>query len=152
MVAPKGSLEVHEEAWNAYPYCKTVLSNPGYMKVSILAIYLSIYLVSSQDNFYIVIETYHIGDRGHQDNVHELDDKKLKARTVVPIDIANDEVASTDFKKDEDPTTYKSEKTGRGPLSGDWKVGTQKMLPCIQPFLFFEIFPYQCTAIRVSIN
>ena len=35
MIAPKGSLEVHEEAWNAYPYCKTVLSNPGYMKVNI---------------------------------------------------------------------------------------------------------------------
>ena len=35
-----------------------------------------------------MIETYHIGDRGHQDNVHELDDKKLKTRTVVPIDIA----------------------------------------------------------------
>ena len=34
MVAPKGSLEIHEEAWNAYPYCKTVLSNPGYMKVN----------------------------------------------------------------------------------------------------------------------
>jgi hypothetical protein len=34
MVAPKGSLEIHEEAWNAYPYCKTVLSNPGYMKAS----------------------------------------------------------------------------------------------------------------------
>ena len=29
MIAPKGSLEIHEEAWNAYPYCKTVLSNPG---------------------------------------------------------------------------------------------------------------------------
>ena len=27
---------MHEEAWNAYPYCKTVLSNPGYMKVRIL--------------------------------------------------------------------------------------------------------------------
>ena len=38
MVAPKGSLEVHEEAWNAYPYCKTVLSNPGYMKVNIRSI------------------------------------------------------------------------------------------------------------------
>ena len=36
MVAPKGSLEIHEEAWNAYPYCKTVLSNPGYMKVTLL--------------------------------------------------------------------------------------------------------------------
>ena len=22
MIAPTGSLEVHEEAWNAYPYCK----------------------------------------------------------------------------------------------------------------------------------
>ena len=33
MVAPTGSLEIHEEAWNAYPYCRTVLSNPGYMKV-----------------------------------------------------------------------------------------------------------------------
>lgn len=29
-VAPKGALEIHEEAWNAYPYCKTVItvSNP----------------------------------------------------------------------------------------------------------------------------
>lgn len=24
--------EFHEEAWNAYPYCKTVITNPGYMK------------------------------------------------------------------------------------------------------------------------
>lgn len=26
LVAPKGSLEIHEEAWNAYPYCRTVLT------------------------------------------------------------------------------------------------------------------------------
>ena len=25
-LAPKGSLEVHEKSWNAYPYCRTVLS------------------------------------------------------------------------------------------------------------------------------
>lgn len=25
-LAPKGSLEVHEEAWNAYPYCRTVVT------------------------------------------------------------------------------------------------------------------------------
>ena len=31
-------LQVHEEAWNAYPYCKTVLSNPGYMKVFIVIV------------------------------------------------------------------------------------------------------------------
>jgi len=105
MVAPKGSLEIHEEAWNAYPYCKTVLSNPGYMK----------------DNFYIVVETYHLPDRGNQDNVHELQDKKLKKRSVVHIDIANDPVASADFKPDEDPKTFKSCKTGRGPLTRDWR-------------------------------
>lgn len=26
MIAPKGSLEIHEEAWNAYPYCRTVIT------------------------------------------------------------------------------------------------------------------------------
>lgn len=25
-LAPKGALEVHEEAWNAYPYCRTVIT------------------------------------------------------------------------------------------------------------------------------
>jgi len=111
-VAPKGSLEIHEEAWNAYPYCKTVLSNPGYMK----------------DNFYIIVETYHLPDRGDQDNVHQLEDKKLKKRTVVNIDIANDSVASADYKSDEDPKTFKSEKTGRGLLSGDWKSSVEPVM------------------------
>merc|ERR1711953_1030327 len=31
MIAPKGSLTIDEKAWNAYPYCKTVITNPGYM-------------------------------------------------------------------------------------------------------------------------
>ena len=26
MIAPKGSLEIHEEAWIAYPYCRTVIT------------------------------------------------------------------------------------------------------------------------------
>lgn len=26
LIAPKGSLEIHEKAWNAYPYCRTVIS------------------------------------------------------------------------------------------------------------------------------
>lgn len=52
-IAPKGSLAIHEEAWNAYPYCKTVLTNPDYMK----------------DNFYVKIETIHLPDRGTSENV-----------------------------------------------------------------------------------
>lgn len=52
-IAPKGSLAIHEEAWNAYPYCKTVLTNPDYMK----------------DNFYVKVETIHLPDRGTTENV-----------------------------------------------------------------------------------
>ncbi|KAK9510294.1 hypothetical protein O3M35_005111 [Rhynocoris fuscipes] len=53
MLAPKGSLEIHEEAWNAYPYCRTVLTNPNYMK----------------DKFVIIVETLHLPDRGTANNV-----------------------------------------------------------------------------------
>ena len=130
MVAPKGSLEIHEEAWNAYPYCKTVLSNPGYMKVTKILLHCALkmrilerfIICFGQDNFYIIVETYHLPDRGDQANVHELEDKKLKKRSVVHIDIANDPVASADYKPDQDPKTFKSEKTGRGPLTGEWRV------------------------------
>ena len=112
MMAPTGSLEVHEESWNAYPYSKTVLSNPGFMK----------------DNFSITIETFHIADRGQQENVHELDGKTLKDRQVVPIDIANDAVLTADYKKDTDPKLFKSERTGRGPLAGNWRESSEPVM------------------------
>ncbi|XP_017775488.1 PREDICTED: phosphatidylinositol transfer protein beta isoform [Nicrophorus vespilloides] len=115
LMAPKGSLEIHEEAWNAYPYCRTVITNPGYMK----------------DNFVICIESMHIGDKGNQDNVHELPADKLKNREVVHIDIANDPVSANDFKADEEPSKFKSTKTGRGPLVGkDWKNKVDPVMTC----------------------
>ena len=52
MVAPKGALEIHEEAWNAYPYCKTVLSNPGYMKASCNQCFGSGYFPGSGSDFF----------------------------------------------------------------------------------------------------
>ncbi|XP_045469293.1 phosphatidylinositol transfer protein alpha isoform isoform X1 [Harmonia axyridis] len=114
LLAPKGSLEVHEEAWNAYPYCRTVITNPGYMK----------------DNFVICIETMHVGDSGNSENVHQLSNDKLKQREVVFVDIANDTVPSSDYKKEEDPTLFRSQKTGRGPLTGDWKNQVQPVMTC----------------------
>ncbi|GAB6026502.1 hypothetical protein CHUAL_012927 [Chamberlinius hualienensis] len=108
-VAPKGALEIHEEAWNAYPYCKTVITvindtNPDYMK----------------DSFMICIESMHCSDRGDQENAHMLPPDKLQKRDVVLIDIANDPVVSSDYKPSEDPSKFKSQKTGRGPLIGNW--------------------------------
>jgi hypothetical protein len=78
-LAPKGSLELVEEAWNAYPYCRTVVSvincsfnlakpienlglkisfpkNPDYMK----------------DKFEAKIETIHLQDKGTTENVCDL--------------------------------------------------------------------------------
>ncbi|XP_070571740.1 phosphatidylinositol transfer protein alpha isoform-like isoform X1 [Ptychodera flava] len=106
LLAPKGALEIHEKAWNAYPYCKTVITNPEYMK----------------DGFHIIIETWHKPDRGEEENVHNLDDEKLAKREIVHIDIANDPISSKDYKEDQDPKKFKSEKTGRGPLTTpDWR-------------------------------
>merc|ERR1711962_1655930 len=74
LLAPEGSMEIHEEAWNAYPYCRTVISNPGYMK----------------DSFCIAVETLHAEGYGELENAHELTGDKLKQREVVTIDIGND--------------------------------------------------------------
>jgi len=103
-VAPAGSLDIQEEAWNAYPYCRTIVTNPAYMK----------------DGFHIKIETLHAQDGGTQPNAHCLNQKQLIERKVVVIDIANDTVSSGDYKADEDPTKIRSEKAGRGPLGKDW--------------------------------
>ena len=123
-LAPSGSLELQEEAWNAYPYCKTVLSNPNYMK----------------ENFFIKIETFHYADRGTSENIHELDKDQLKKREVVVIDIS-DPVSRNDYKPDEDPTTYTSTKTGRGPLRNEagnkWKDSANPVMTCYKVYYIF---------------
>ena len=84
-----------------------------------------------KENFIIKIETYHIADRGHQENVHELTPAQLKQREVIHMDIANDAVSSGDYKSDEDPKLYKSAKTGRGPLnSPKWKDEVDPVMTC----------------------
>lgn len=77
-VIPRGMTEVYEEAWNAYPYCRTVITNPDFMKGS----------------FFISIETMHYADSGQQENIHQLPPDKLRNREVIHIDIANDPVSN----------------------------------------------------------
>ncbi|KAK9974056.1 hypothetical protein ABG768_022165 [Culter alburnus] len=104
VIAPEGSLVFHEKAWNAYPYCRTIVTNE-YMK----------------DDFFIKIETWHKPDLGTLENVHKLDSSTWKSVEVTPIDIADKEqVAPGDYKADEDPAIFKSVKTGRGPLGPNW--------------------------------
>lgn len=105
MLAPKGALEFREEAWNAYPYCKTVVTNPDYMG----------------DNFKVSIESWYKEDFGELENVHNLTQQELRNREVVYIDIVNEAVSSKDYKEDEDPTKCRPCKAPhRGPLSRNW--------------------------------
>jgi hypothetical protein len=113
-LAPKGTLEMTEKAWNAYPFCKTVLSNPDYMK----------------DNFFIDITSFHKGDNGTTENVFELSKEQLAKREVVRIDIANDSIAANDYTVEEDPAKFLSEKTGRGKLGKDWINSAQPVMTC----------------------
>ncbi|XP_003387142.1 PREDICTED: phosphatidylinositol transfer protein alpha isoform-like [Amphimedon queenslandica] len=112
-LAPKGSLEVHEEAINAFPYIKTDITNPDYMK----------------DGFKITIESIHIADdRGLQENVHNLPPDLLKLREVVTIDIVNDPYDPRDYKPEWDPRLVRSERADRGPLKPDWKESSQPIM------------------------
>ncbi|KAJ0061632.1 hypothetical protein NL108_005681, partial [Boleophthalmus pectinirostris] len=134
MLAPASALNIHEKAWNAYPYCRTGKQTP-----------LHLFNEYMKDNFLIKIETWHKPDMGHLENVHGLDPETWKKVDVVYIDIADrsqvepkvgilnrqclchsEHVSHTivflqDYKPDEDPCRFKSVKTGRGPLGPDWK-------------------------------
>lgn len=128
-VLPAGALELYEEAWNAYPYCKTVLKN-GYMK----------------DSFSIVYETLHVnGSRGELENALNISKEDLKKRNVILIDVAHDKIPASDYKKEEDPKLYHSEKTGRGPLTDpDWQKKVEPVMTCYKlVYIEFKWFGIQ---------
>ncbi|XP_058821213.1 protein retinal degeneration B isoform X1 [Topomyia yanbarensis] len=99
---PKSALTVEEEAWNAYPYTKTRYTCPFVEKFS------------------LEIETYYFADNGHQENVFKLSGGDLRNRQVDTIDIVKDQLLGADYTREEDPTLYVSERTGRGPLGENW--------------------------------
>jgi len=107
-------LDIFELAWNAFPYCRTIVTNPHYMK----------------DAFFIKIESLHLNDNGNTENAHNLTPEQLAMRKVVTIDIANDTVKTGDYKEEWDPSKYHSEKTGRGPLSEDWINTATPVMTC----------------------
>lgn len=114
-IAPKGSLAIHEKAWNAYPYCRTELTNPDYMG----------------DNFFVRIETLHLNDRGHTANAHQLRPDVIAKREVVSINIANDKefLNPADIKPETSPSLFLSEKTGRGKLDvGTWRENVEPVM------------------------
>jgi hypothetical protein len=105
-----------EEAWNAYPLCKTVLVN-GYL---------------DKNKFRVDIETMHVEDDCHQENALHLTPDELKHRKVEYLDIvdAYADHKHKDYKAEYAVTTYKSKATGRGPLAKGWEKSGAKPLMC----------------------
>jgi len=123
---PGSALKLEEKAWNAYPYCKTVLKN-GWMG----------------DSFTFTIESRHFNDDGKQENVHNLPPDQLKKREVDFIDIAADQVDKKVYKKEEDPALVKSEKAERGPLTEGWK-DKKPLMTCYKLVsVEFKMFGFQ---------
>ncbi|CAF0738311.1 unnamed protein product [Didymodactylos carnosus] len=130
LVSSPDAFDLHEEAHNAYPYCKTVLTS-AYMKDAMYIDISTLHLPHSSDS---------MGD-SFQDNVHQLDKRDHDRRKVVVINIA-DRVPTTDYKQEEDPTQFKSVKTGRGPLNGEWYRGCQPLMCCYKLVrVHFKWFP-----------
>jgi hypothetical protein len=114
-VAPNGSMAIHEKAWNAYPYCRTEMTNPDYMG----------------ENFFIKVETIHLADRGTTENAHNLPPELLAKRHVVNINIANDKefLNSADIMPETSPSLFVSKKTGRGRLNpSTWRDETEPVM------------------------
>jgi len=111
-IAPKGSLEFEEYAWNAYPYCRTIIKNEAYMK----------------DDFEVKVETFHAADKGTQENPHQLDEEQLKLREIVYIDIASKKIPKSENQPD--IREFKSFTTNRGPLDDRWQVKSDTPFMC----------------------
>lgn len=99
---PKSLSTIKEEAWNAYPCSRNKIFTPLIDKLN------------------VEIDSRYLVGGINQDNVFNLGEEDLSQREVDIIDFVSDNLAGSDFVEEENPQTYKSEKTQRGPLSPDW--------------------------------
>ncbi|ODN00745.1 Phosphatidylinositol transfer protein alpha isoform [Orchesella cincta] len=112
-ILPATALIGIEEAWNAYPYCRTIIKNEF-----------------MGDDFNLTVESMHCPGRGELENVHRLPPDQLAEREVVWIDIAAELADSKDYNPKEDPAKFKSKKTGRGSLKPGWTKTVQPSMTC----------------------
>lgn len=121
LLSPASALNIDEKAWNAYPYCKTVMTNQF-----------------MADKFSLIVETRHAADSGTQENIHNLPPDLLAKRQVEYIDIVKDPVEAKDYNEKTDPSKYKSTKTTRGMLAPNWREKPMEQVMCCYKLITVE--------------
>lgn len=125
-VMPADSLFLWEEAWNAHPYCLTVMTN-GYF---------------SMDKFKLAIESHYLNDVGTSENALNMPEKELKKREVIFVDVAKK--GSEKLPADEDVTVYHSQKRNVGPLAPEWYKTANPVMCCYKKVtIHFKYFGLQ---------
>ncbi|XP_030639351.1 cytoplasmic phosphatidylinositol transfer protein 1b isoform X2 [Chanos chanos] len=115
---------VTEKAWNFYPYTITE------------------YYCSFLPKFSIRIETRFENDNGQNDNV--FGDAPTPKENVCFLDILSDSIPDKNYKKSEDLSYWKSEKTGRGPLQAGWRNCSQPIMCSYKRVqCSFEVYGFQ---------
>ena len=94
--------DIHEESWNSHPFFNTIITLPNLFGGKFHGVMKSMLVDLENDNFF------------------NLGEDDLEKRKIVDIDIAGKMFESYE----DDPTQFKSEKTGLGPLSDDWMEKT----------------------------
>ena len=125
---PKDSTIIQEKSWNMYPVVKTVLRNEYFKNAA-----------------HIELDTItrECPNGVPEENVHNLSSDELEKREVVVIDITD---TFGEYKPDEDPTLFRSAKTGRGPLvRGEWMKTMKTPLICCYKLVHveFKVFGLQ---------
>jgi hypothetical protein len=111
-VLPSSATRIFETATDKYPHCKTVCTFP----------FLG-------DRFELTIESRHAADRGETVNIHGLSGDDLKRREIIKMDFAADQLSNKDQQADTgDPRTFKSVKSGRGPLAKGWQKTAEPVM------------------------
>ena len=117
---------VIEKAWNYYPFTITE------------------YTCSFLPRFKILIDTKYENNNGSSENLFNLSEELLAQREVVHLDIAYDVTSSEESDPPLECRTFRSAKTGRGPLERDWRETAQPVMCSYKVVkVFFEVWGFQ---------
>lgn len=131
LLAPSSALKLDEESWDAFPNCKTVITNRFF-----------------GERFSLTIESTHFNDdKGDQENALNLDEDQLKKRVVHRVDIGAEQPSDkNEYKESEDPRLFESKNFPEkyGPLTEGWQEKADPHMCCYKVVtILFKIWGVQ---------